>query len=156
VAGEIVSGVTPAPVRLTICGLLEALSLKFSVPLRPPNAIGVNVTLIVHALVSLGEGVSVAPVQVSALVVKSPGFVPPIKAEAMVRSAVPVFVTVTVWGALKAPTFSGPNVRLAGEGLTDGPGGNANFMMNALFPSDKAVLYAPEVVGNPGGAEPVT
>ena len=99
---------------------------------------------------------SVAPVQVSALVVKSPESVPPIEAEEIVRLAVPVFVTVKVWGALGVPTFSGVNVRLVGEGLSDGSGVDANFMMNALFPSDKADLYASEVVGNPEGAEPVT
>jgi hypothetical protein len=37
------------------------------------------------------------------------------------------------------PTFSGVNVRLVGEGLTDGSGVDANFMMNALFPSVKVV-----------------
>ena len=35
--------------------------------------------------------------------------------------AVPVLVTVTVWGALVAPTFCGPNVRLVEERLTEGP-----------------------------------
>jgi hypothetical protein len=72
------------------------LSLKINVALLLPVAIGVNVTLMVQVLASLGEGMSVAPVQVSALAVKSPEFVPPIKAVAMVRLAVPVFVMVNV------------------------------------------------------------
>jgi hypothetical protein len=35
----------PAPLRLTTCGLFVALSLRVSVPLRVPLAVGVKVTL---------------------------------------------------------------------------------------------------------------
>jgi hypothetical protein len=79
---------TPVPVKSTVCGLSLALSLKFSEALRLPVADGVNFTLIVQGLL----GVTVAPVQVSALLAKSPAFVPLIVTVEMVRLAVPVLV----------------------------------------------------------------
>jgi hypothetical protein len=101
----------PLPERLTVCGLLAALSVKFSEALRFPVADGVNVTLTVQALL----GVTVAPEQVSALLAKLLAYVPPIATVEKVRLAVPVLVTVTVCGALVAPTFWGVNMRLVGE-----------------------------------------
>jgi hypothetical protein len=77
-----------------------ALSASVRVPDRLPVAVGVNVTLTVQALV----GVTVAPVQASALLAKSPGFVPPIVTLEIVRLAVPLLVTVTVLGALVVDT----------------------------------------------------
>jgi len=38
----------PVPVRLTVCGLFAALSVKVIDPVRVPVAVGVNVTLIVQ------------------------------------------------------------------------------------------------------------
>src|SRR5260370_18272453 len=38
----------PVPVRLTDCGLPEALSVMLRVPVRVPDAVGVNVTLMVQ------------------------------------------------------------------------------------------------------------
>ena len=38
----------PVPVRLTVCGVFAALSVKVIVPVRVPVAVGVNVTLIVQ------------------------------------------------------------------------------------------------------------
>ena len=72
------------------------MSVKFSEALRLPTAGGINVTLTVQVLL----GVTVAPVQVSALLAKSLGFVPPRAAVEMLRLLVPVLVTVTVWAAL--------------------------------------------------------
>src|SRR5438046_10468938 len=40
------AGVFPTPVRLTLCGLPLALSVRLSVPLRVPAAAGVKGTLI--------------------------------------------------------------------------------------------------------------
>lgn len=37
--------VVPLPVRLTVCGLLKALSVKISAPVTAPVAVGVKVTL---------------------------------------------------------------------------------------------------------------
>ena len=39
----------PTAVRVTDCGLLVALSVIVSAPLRAPDAVGANVTLIVQA-----------------------------------------------------------------------------------------------------------
>src|SRR5208337_4892476 len=87
---------TPVPVKFTVCGLPLALSVKFSEALRLPVADGVNVTLTAQAPL----GVTVAPVQVSALLAKSPAFVPPIVTVEMVRLPVPVLVTVSAWAGL--------------------------------------------------------
>src|SRR5208337_5406026 len=80
---DVAERLTPIPVprRLTICGLLEALSVRFSEALRLPVAEGVNVTLTVQVLL----GVTVAPEQVSARLAKSLAFVPPIATVEMVR-----------------------------------------------------------------------
>jgi len=42
------TGAIPVPVRETLCGLFEALSVMVSTPLREPLAVGVNVTLTVQ------------------------------------------------------------------------------------------------------------
>ena len=97
--GEVIPKSTPDPDRVTTCVLPAAaslLSVKVSVALSAPVAAGVNVTLTVQVLL----GVTVAPVQVSALLAKSLGFVPPSVAVEMVRLPVPVLVTVTVIGLL--------------------------------------------------------
>jgi hypothetical protein len=78
---------------------LLLLSVKVRVPERPLVPAGVNVTLTAQ-LLEAPLVVSVAPVQVSALLVKSPAFVPPIVAVEILRLAVPVLVTVSVWAAL--------------------------------------------------------
>ena len=72
------------------------MSAKIKEALKLPEAEGVNVTLTVQVLV----GVSVAPVQVSALLAKSVGFGPPIVTVEMARLTVPVLLTVSVRGAL--------------------------------------------------------
>jgi hypothetical protein len=43
-----VAGLAPVPVRLTICGLPEALSATLTLPVLVPAAVGVKVTLIVQ------------------------------------------------------------------------------------------------------------
>ena len=43
---EKVTGCTPEPVRLAVCGLLLALSVTVKVPVFVPRTDGVNVTLI--------------------------------------------------------------------------------------------------------------
>ena len=92
------------------------MSVKFSEALRLPVADGLNVTLTVQVLL----GVTATPEQVSALLAKLLAFVPPIETVEMLRLAVPLLVTVTVCGALVAPTFCGLNVRLVGEKVTGG------------------------------------
>jgi len=92
-------GAVPVPLKLTACGLLEALSVKFSEALRLPVADGVNVTLTVQVLL----GVTVAPVQVSARLAKSVAFAPPNVTVVTMRLPVPVLVTVSAWAALVVP-----------------------------------------------------
>jgi hypothetical protein len=109
------AGAIPVPERLTDCGLLEALSVKFSEALRLPVADGVNVTLTVQVPL----GLIVAPVQVSALLAKSLAFVPPIVTVEMVRLAVPVSATVTLLAALVVLRAWGGNARLRGDKVAE-------------------------------------
>src|SRR5579862_3097652 len=104
----------PVPVRPTACGLLEALSKNSSEALRLPVPVGANATL----RVQLSVGLIAAPVQLSALVAKSPAFMPSIATFEMVRISVPELVTVAVRGELGTPTFSVPNGRLTESRLT--------------------------------------
>jgi hypothetical protein len=46
--GERVTGETPVPVRLAVCGLLGASSITVKVPESVPSAEGVNVMLIMQ------------------------------------------------------------------------------------------------------------
>ena len=66
-------------------------------------------------------GRTVAPVQVSGLLAKSPAFVPPTVAVEMFKLAVPVFVSVTVWGLLGRFRVTKPNVKLGEDKFTAGP-----------------------------------
>ena len=74
--------------------------MKISEALRLPVAEGVNVTLTVQVPL----GVTVAPVQVSALLANSLAFVPPTVTVEIMRFAVPVLVTVTALAAVVVPT----------------------------------------------------
>ena len=95
-------GPVPVPVRLTDCWLpatLLLLSVTFKEAARLPEAVGVNVTLIVQLLPAASE---LPHVVISA---KSPGFVPVTATPAMLISAFPVLLSVTVCAALVVPTF---------------------------------------------------
>jgi hypothetical protein len=48
VAARLTAGPVPVPVRLTVCGLPVALSVMLTEAVRLPEAVGVNVTLIVQ------------------------------------------------------------------------------------------------------------
>ena len=91
-AERLATGSSPDPLKPTVCGLLRALSEKIRDPVRAPKPDGVNVML--SEQVALG--VRVAPAQESALLAKSPGFAPITVTVAIVRSAVPPLVTVSV------------------------------------------------------------
>jgi hypothetical protein len=66
---ENVTGAEPEPDRLTVCGLLEALSAKVRVPVAAPTAVGENVTptwqrapaarLVVQVLIETANGAAV-------------------------------------------------------------------------------------------------
>jgi hypothetical protein len=83
-------GGTPTPVRLTVCGLFAALSVRTSDAVRVPPVVGAKVTLIVQ----VAEAATV-PRQ---LVVceKSLGFAPPTGTLVTVSGPGPLLVSVTV------------------------------------------------------------
>jgi hypothetical protein len=111
-------GLVPVPVRLTDCRLpatLLVLSVMFKVAVRLPEAVGVNVTLIVQLLLAASE---LPHVVVSA---KSPGLVPINAMPLMLKAAFPVLFSVTVWAALVVARFWLLKVRLVGVTPTIGP-----------------------------------
>src|SRR5579863_9367944 len=82
---------TPVPVRLTLCGLPEALSVIVTAAENPLADCGVNVTLIVHdvfaaSVAGLSGQLFVCP--------KSTGFAPVTAMLLIVSGPVPVFVRV--------------------------------------------------------------
>src|SRR5436305_1093931 len=91
------AGAVPFPLSVMICGLPPALSVSDSVPVRAPEAVGVKVTLMVQvppaAKVAGLVGQALAPVLVAAKSSEAAN-------ELIVKAAVPVFVSVTVIGAL--------------------------------------------------------
>jgi hypothetical protein len=84
------SGLLPVPVRLTLCGLPVALSVKVTAALRVPVAAGVKVTLIVQLPPAATElpHVLVWP--------KALAFVPLSAMLVMLKAAVPVLFSVMV------------------------------------------------------------
>ena len=105
-AGVNVAGSTPVPDSATVCGLLAALSVKVSVPVRSPEAIGVKVMLTLQLLFAA----RVAP-QVFAEIAKSP-----LGVMLLISSvAVLVFFSVTVLAGLVVPTASSPKLSEFGD-----------------------------------------
>jgi len=95
--GEIFA-VVPTPLRVTFCGLPAASSVKLRTALRVPNAVGLNLTLIVQLALAAND----AP-QVLALIKKSPLLVPMIAMLLTVKIRVPVFLSVTYFPGLTVP-----------------------------------------------------
>ena len=96
------AGVTPVPLSVTDCGLSPALSLMLTLALRAPVTLGVKVTLIVQLLPAGNVLGLMGQVLVCA---KSPALVPATLIVVIVRSAVPLLVSVTVCAALVVLTF---------------------------------------------------
>src|SRR5579862_1421607 len=86
------------PVTLMTWGEPEALSVRVTVSVRVPEAVGTKVILMEHVPL----GLITAALQVLGLL-KSPGLAPPATTVEIVREPVPVLVTVTVIGPLLAP-----------------------------------------------------
>src|SRR5258708_4233899 len=107
--------VEPIPVRLTDCGLPEALSVMLRVPVRLPDAVGVNVTLMVQFAPAATE---LPQVLVWA---KSPLAATPVR----FSEALPVFASVTDCAALVVPTVWLAKVSEVGETLATGAGPEA-------------------------------
>src|SRR5205823_4748492 len=104
-------GAAPIPFSVTLHDALPILSASDSVPVRAPEAVGVKVTLMVQvppaAKVAGLVGQALAPVLVAA---KSPEGAN----ELIVKAAAPVFVSVTVIGALVVASSWLPKSRLVG------------------------------------------
>lgn len=85
VAERLTTGASPVPLRLTVWGLLMALSVRVSAPDWSPPAVGLKLTLIVQLALAATEGrqllLWVQPLEIARLV--------------KLRAAGPVFVTVT-------------------------------------------------------------
>jgi len=62
------------------------------------------------------------PLHVLLVIAKSPGLAPPSVTLVTVRAALPVLVTVMLWGALAVPSTSFPKLTLAGETEAAGAG----------------------------------
>lgn len=110
---EVVAIETSAPVPLseTVCGELEALSLRVSVPVSAPPAVGENVTEIAQVAV----GAIAFAVQVF-FCAKGPETAMPV----IVKGELPELVSVMVWAALVDPTPCDEKVSVAGESVTPG------------------------------------
>src|SRR5947199_78002 len=139
------------PLRLSvfICGLPTASSASDSVPVRAPEAVGVNVTFMVQCSPAPKVLRSFPTRRSSDLVAaKSPEGAN----ELIVKAAVPVFVSVTVIGALVVASGWLPKSRLVGANPTPGA---VPFPLSvmicglppALSASDSVPVRAPEAVG---------
>jgi len=90
---------TPDPVRLAVWGLPVALSVTVTAAVLAPDAVGLNVTLIVQ----LAPAATDAPHVL--LWEKSPLLVPVTAVLLMVTAELVLLVRVSVWPALVVPTF---------------------------------------------------
>jgi hypothetical protein len=88
----------PSPLRATCCGLLDALSVKFSVAVRVPVAVGRNPTVAVQ----LAETPRLVP-QVLLRMTKSPASVPVNPMLLMLMVVLPVLVRVAAFPAPVLP-----------------------------------------------------
>jgi hypothetical protein len=110
VAGVSAACTLPVPDKLTVCGLLEALSEIESVPVRAPAAVGAKTTPIWQVF----PAANVAPqgvLPVAVLVAKLALVVMP----EITRVTLPAFVSVTFFAALVAPMMVLLNAREVGE-----------------------------------------
>jgi hypothetical protein len=100
----------PSPVSVTLCGLFVAESLNSRIAERLSDVVGAKTTLAVQ----VEDAASEAP-HVLLLIRKSPGFVPDVAMLLMEIELVPLFVSVTVFGAPLLPTATDAQLRLVGE-----------------------------------------
>lgn len=110
--GETVATVLPVPVRLTVWGLFEAVSVNVTVPLIVPPAVGENVT----------PTVQLAPAPIPPphvlLAMAKPAVVTMLE---KLRAAPAPLVSVTVWGELVLPTATAPKFKPLGETVAGTP-----------------------------------
>src|SRR5437870_4991524 len=143
------SGALPIQLRENICGLPPASSASDSVPVRAPEGVGVHATLMLDFTSDVKSaelvGQALAPVLVAA---KSPEAAN----ELIVKAAAPVFVSVTVIGALVVASGWLPKSRLVGANPTPGAvpfplRENICGLPPASSASDSVPVRAPEAVG---------
>ena len=108
-----VDAATPEPVRLTVWGLPVALSVTVTAAVLVPDAVGLNVTLIVQVAPAATEAPHVL------LWAKSPLLVPVTATLVMLTVALPVLDSVIAWAALVVPTFWFANVSEVGDTPAD-------------------------------------
>ena len=104
-----VTAALPVPLRLTFCGLLEALSVKVSVPPAVPVAVGVNVTPTAQP----APAARLAP-QVLLEIAKGP-LIPALE---IVRDVLWRLVSVTVTAELVPPTATVPRFNELADRVT--------------------------------------
>jgi hypothetical protein len=110
---------SPLPVRATVCGLPVALSVIESVPVLVPPVVGSKKT----AMLQLAFGATgLAQLLITP---KSAGLG---VTAVIVSAALPVLVTVTVWGRPLVPTYWLGKVTVDGDAFTTGAfgGGSAS------------------------------
>lgn len=100
----------PVPLRLTFCGLPEALSVKVSAPEAVPVAVGVNVT----PTLQLAPAARLVP-QVLPAIAKGP-VIPTLE---IVSGVLWRLVSVTLTGALVLPTATVPKFNALADKVTD-------------------------------------
>ena len=103
---------TPAPLKMTLWGLPVASLVTLATPTLPAVVDGVKVTL------RLQETPAARLAPQSALTAKSPV----VSMLEMASAPVPVFVSVTLCGALVVPTFCSPKTNAPGVNDTPGKG----------------------------------
>src|SRR5437588_558795 len=142
-------GPVPFPLSATICGLPPEIGTASSRAGGEPEAVDVTVTMMVQLPPSAKAaglmGQALALVLVAA---KSPD----VANELIVKAAVPVFVSVTVIGALVVASNWLPKSRLVGANPTAGAvpfplRGSICGLPPALSPSDSVPVRAPKAVG---------
>jgi hypothetical protein len=104
----------PVPLRDTDCGLPAALSEMLSTAVRVPDAVGLNVTLMLQLAPAAKELPQVC------VWAKSAALIPTIAMAVMVRLAVPVFLSATIFALLVVSIACVGNVRLVGDRATIG------------------------------------
>jgi hypothetical protein len=120
VAESVTAGAVPVPLKVTICGLVEALSVSVRLPERLPVAVGVKVTLITQLLLAATDALVLQVVPLAATA-KSPVIAMLVKD----KDALPVLVTVTDVAALVVPMAWLAKVRLVADSETAGALGGA-------------------------------
>lgn len=105
----------PMPVSASVCGLPAALSAMLRLAVRLPEPVGMKVTLIVQELPAEMLEVQVFDWE------KSVVFVPVIVMPVTLRASLPVFLSVTVCGALAVFRIWLAKVRLVGLSTTVAP-----------------------------------